>query len=242
MKTTPCRIIALACLLTANAYAIPTVLITNDWAFVQARVVTPKPALGPLIRAWESEAQGAADLAVSINSDGLGGYAGAGISRSIFVSFAGAPVGYTRLFGAKINVDDTDDESMARIDSFWDFSVTEDPAQYFFRHYAEMGSSTVNFSLFDLTTGTLADSNSTHFTTGFGTLAANHDYRLELHYRAPFGTGDGVMGFGFGFANGTQVSNAANITHLPVPDGGATVAMLGGAVMGLAGLRRKLAR
>jgi hypothetical protein len=66
----------------------------------------------------------------------------------------------------------------------------------------------MDFTLVDGTTGQDLASRSISGSNGFnesGTLESSHDYLLTLHQKAPFGAGDGQVGFGFGLSLPVQV-------------------------------------
>jgi hypothetical protein len=137
------------------------------------------------------------------------------------VNYAYGPADYTQVFGSNLLADDNGScEAQATIDSIWQMTITGGSAPFYAGGFVESGHS-MDFTLYDCTTGQDLVSRSISGSGGFnqyGTLEPSHDYLLTLHQRAPFGAGDGQVGFGFGFSTPVLVEFSSESTHLPIPE------------------------
>jgi len=206
--------------------AATTVTITNDWASAGVQLVAPKPQGGPPVYEWADARQGEAKAELKLTQTGMeptygwfSGSATAHIGPS--VSYSNLPDGYTQVFGSYLLADDNGScEAQATINSIWRMSITGDAAPFYAGGFVEMGHS-MDFTLFDCTTGQDLVSKSISGSNGFnqfGTLEPSHDYLLTLRQRAPFGSGDGQVGFGFGFSSPVPVEFASERSHLAIPE------------------------
>lgn len=115
---------------------------------------------------------------------------------------------YPQLIGIAILADDNGRcEAQSTLDLVLHFRVEEEPVPFQVTGFSEMGHS-FDFELFDVTTQQPIAS-AVSAASLEGTLVPLHDYRMVIHARALFGSGDGSVQLAFG-AN-------ANVIYEPEP-------------------------